>query len=99
MPTTWNQSSSLCCSCAGGWKASCEQQQHIKLESFTLLIHKVEKILNQGLRRTVKLSHATPGNCGQRRAANQSVAVGGMGTQVVLQLQKRGAGVDTSLWS
>ena len=31
-------------------------------------------------------------------AANRSVEVGGMGTQIVLQLQKRGAGVDASSW-
>lgn len=47
---------------------------------------------------TVKLSHATPGKSGQRTAANRSIEVGGMRSQIVLQLHKRGAGVDASSW-
>lgn len=78
MPTMWNQTPALCCSCAGGWKAGCEQQHHIKLESFAFLSHKVE--ISE--LRTEKAFPCYTRNSGQR------VKVGGMRPHIVFQLQK-----------
>lgn len=74
MPTTWKQTSALCCSCTGGWKAGCKQQQHIKLKSFALLIHKVE---------IPELRTEKAFLCYTRKSG-QRVEVGEMGPHIVL---------------